>query len=449
MGEPRVAEHRRVPAALWLVLGVTWLLSNLLTWRLGPVDARAWMFATGSLPFAVLAIAMAVAARIGARELVFSLFPLVLLLVLVEFGLRVYVNHFAGPQQRARLTTPWIRGAGDAQLFEPHHYSIYIPRRNLSTPEGLRHNHLGLRDDRTLPPDPRAIRIVFVGGSTTYTHDIRDNGAIFSTGLERLLNDRYRDRLGERRIEVVNAGMPGATSAENLIRLAFQISEVEPDLLVIQEGINDVLPRSAGPIQSDYGNYRKTWGPPSLFDGDESIAYSLVVRGSEQSVLGHFVLQRLHLARPWHLSRFATRARDSGDGAAWIARNDTHYFERNLRSMIAIARSMRAEVLLATSPVADRLEWTSELRLADAVAEHNAVNQRVAAAERVPCYDFAREMPTDPDLMPDGMHVSQQGSDRKRDLYFRYLVESGIVEGLLGRHVGAAAPIADGSATPP
>jgi hypothetical protein len=98
---------------------------------------------------------------------------------------------------------------------------------------------------------------------------------------------------------------------------------------------------------------------------------------------------------------------------------------------------MGAEVLLASSPVADRLDWATELGLADAVAEHNAVNRRVAEEEGVAFYDFAAEMPTDPEHMPDGMHVSQLGSDYKRDLYFRQLVESGIVERLLARRGGA------------
>jgi hypothetical protein len=219
---------------------------------------------------------------------------------------------------------------------------------------------------------------------------------------------------------------------------------VRPDLLVVQEGINDVLPRSVGTIRSDYGNYRKIWGPPSLFDGEESIAYTSVVRLGELTMLGHFVLQRLHLARPWHVSRFSTRSQDY-DGAA-VARNDSRYFERNLRYMIAIARAMGADVLLATSPVAERLDWTSEIGLARAVAEHNALNRRVAADEGVAFYDFAALMPTDPEHMPDGMHVSQLGSDLKRDLYFRHLVESGIVERLLARRRSPAGRAADGAA---
>jgi len=429
-------------ALLWIVFALVWAATNLLTWHLAAVHVRGWMLATGSLPFAFLGLAAVAAARVGTRNVVFSLVPLLLLLAAVEVGLRVYFERFAGPAQRALLATPWTRGTGDVQIYSPHHYAIYIPRPGLATPEGLRHDSLGLRDAREFAPDPGAIRIVFLGGSTTYTHDIRDNSRIFTAGLERLLNEHYRGELGERRIEVVNAGMGGATSAENLIRLIFHVSEVRPDLLVIQEGINDVPPRGMGVIQSDYGNYRKSWGPPSLFDGEESIAYSSVVRLGELSMLGHFVLQRLHLARPWHVGRFTTRSEAFG-GRAAVARNGSVYFERNLRYQIAIARAMGAEVLLASSAVADRVDWATELGLADAVAEHNAVNRRVAGEEGVAFYDFAAEMPTDAEHMPDGMHVSQLGSDQKRDLYFRHLVESGIVERLIARRGGKPVPHPD------
>ena len=422
---------RRARAAWWLLFALAWLATNALTWRLTPVDLRGYMLATGSLPFAFVALGALVAARVGARQVVLSLLPLLMLLALVEVGLRVYFHRFAGPAERALLATPWTRGTGDSHIYEPHHYAIYIPKPGLSTPDGLRHDSLGLRDAREFAPDPRAIRIVFVGGSTTYTHDIRDNTKIFSSGLERLLDEHYRSELGERRIEVVNAGMGAATSAENLIRLIFHVSEVRPDLLVLQEGINDVPPRGLGTLRSDYGNYRKIWGPPSLFDGEESIAYSGVVRIGELGMLGHFVLRRLHLARPWHVNRFSTRSQEYR--AEDVSRNDSRYFERNLRYMIAIARAMGADVLLASSAVEERLDWTRELGLARGVAEHNAVNRRIAAEEGVPFFDFAAQMPTDSEHMPDGMHVSQRGSDRKRDLYFRYLVESGVVARLLER----------------
>ena len=40
-------------------------------------------------------------------------------------------------------------------------------------------------------------------------------------------------------------------------------------------------------------------------------------------------------------------------------------------------------------------------------------------------------MATDDQHMPDGIHVSQAGSDLKRDLYFEHLIESGLVEALI------------------
>jgi len=56
---------------------------------------------------------------------------------------------------------------------------------------------------------------------------------------------------------VVNAGLAGATSAENLSRLIFLVSEVAPDLVVIHHGLSETWTRAYGcPIQSDFSNYR-------------------------------------------------------------------------------------------------------------------------------------------------------------------------------------------------
>jgi lysophospholipase L1-like esterase len=421
----------------WL-LTVAWLLSNLLTWQLGIAVGKTRMYVGGSLPFLLFAALLLAARRIGMKQLVFSLIPLLALLVVAEVGLRVFFHWFAGREQRMLLATPGMRGTGDAQLYRPHHYALYELNSEFSGARGLHHDSLGFRDEREFSPDPQAIRIVFIGGSTTYTHDVLDNRRVFTHGLEEKLREHYRGALAGRRLEVINAGLGGATSAENLVRLAFFVSEVSPDLVVVQHGINDVLPRAAGTLRSDYGNYRKRWEAPSLFDPEYSMAYDVVAFAARLTMIGNLVLTRTGIVRPLHLASYVTRSEGLEYSEAAFLRNDARYFERNTRYMVALARAMGSRVMLVSEP------FTERLTLGPVAAEHNRILARLARQEGALFFDLFEQMVKDDVHLPDGMHVSQRGSDLKRDLYFRHLLRVGIVERMIREHEEAFAAAAGG-----
>ncbi len=432
--EPRDANSRRgrgVPIAFagLFFVGAWYLTNHFTAWgRPAPNSPVGW------IPFALCAPLGWAILRAGVKLTAFALVPLVMLLGLVELGLRFYYAGFAGPAQRALLAPSALWDRDIEIVYSPHHYALYIPDPFVSRADGLRHNRLGFRDDRPLAPDPDAIRIVFLGGSSTYTSEIRDNEKIFSRGLERRLNEHFAARLEGRRVEVVNAGMGGATSAENLIRLAFFVSEIEPDLLIVQHGVNDLWPRMVGSIQSDYGNYRRRWRAPSVFR-EHSMAHAATLWLMRLSMLGSFVANRSGMGEPHHLYAYTNREDQGPPRRENAERNDARYFERNTRYMIALAREMGAQVLLATAPTGEQAGDFYEL-----VPEHNALTRKIALEEGVAFFDYAAVMATDTHHMPDGIHVSQAGSDLKRDLYFDHLIGSGLVEALIEpRGVDAAA----------
>jgi len=159
----------------------------------------------------------------GLKHAVFLLVPYVLIFTLLEGGTRIWIAYFTKPSEQL-LSAEQLRSPedlGKETVYVPHHYTLYNLRPHLSTDKGTVHNRLGLRDYREFGSKDRTIRVVFIGGSTTYTIAIKDNKKIFSYGLEQRLNEYYHDKFTDYKIQVINAGMGGATSAENLLRLIF------------------------------------------------------------------------------------------------------------------------------------------------------------------------------------------------------------------------------------
>lgn len=99
-------------------------------------------------------------------------------------------------------------------------------------------NELGWRDDPIALPKPAGtFRILCLGSSTT--EEGITNSQTYPNLLEFLLN---RDFPGHR-IEVINCGVPGTSSAAHVLRYS-EYLDLQPDLVLIYEGINDVLRNS-------------------------------------------------------------------------------------------------------------------------------------------------------------------------------------------------------------
>lgn len=365
----------------------------------------------------------------GVKKTVFLLIPYIVTFLLLELGCRIWLSNFASRSTRAAFLTSFTapEGLGKESVYVPHHYMLYNLRPNLKLPDGTIHNHLGMRDHRDLNKENDVIRIVFIGGSTTYTIRIKNNKEIFSYRLEKLLNKYYKDLLPDKNIQVINAGMGGATSAENLLRLIFFVSELSPDLVVIQHGLNDITPRMRGNIQSDFSNYRKRWEHPNYFL-HKPIASGLIRHIVERSVLLTFISRKLGTIKLSSIGAMVTRC-DVPISSSFLNINSTEYFERNTRYMVALCKSMGAKVLLSTEAYTERAGKPRNM----AMPEHNNVLSNIAKEEGVLFYDFYNDMIKDDLHMPDGRHVSRKGSDVKADLFYSFFVKQNIIPTLGGK----------------
>ena len=116
----------------------------------------------------------------GTKQAVFLFVPYVLAFIAMEIGTRIWIIHFTNRAERASYVDQFESPAnlGLETVYVPHHYTLYNLRPNFSTDEGTFHNSLGLRDHRVFKTHEKVIRIVFIGGSTTYTISIKKNSQI-------------------------------------------------------------------------------------------------------------------------------------------------------------------------------------------------------------------------------------------------------------------------------
>jgi lysophospholipase L1-like esterase len=161
-----------------------------------------------------------------------------------------------------------------AELFMPHPYLVGTPRpgvkvyrKNLT----VTHNSLGFRGSEvSLNKKAGIIRVVTLGGSSTYCVGVSDNET-WPYLLEKKLGDGW---------EVLNLGVPGYNSVENLIQTALQLQELSPDIAVFYEGWNDIHCIHIKNLKSDYSDFHgplqyHTLRLNALKIGDKSIIISL------------------------------------------------------------------------------------------------------------------------------------------------------------------------------
>ncbi|MCP3960103.1 MAG: hypothetical protein GY719_19835 [bacterium] len=348
-------------------------------------------------------------------ELALAAGSLLLGAIVAEAGARLWLEHLADSEQYRKYAL-YEDVAPEMFQYAPHQYLGYVPSPNYRRGT-TSHNSLGFRNPELSAQKPAGVfRIAALGGSTTYTHKVEDNAETFTAQLERLLREQVSS------LEVINAGVGGYTSWESLINLQFRVLDLQPDLVIVYHGTNDVKARLVEPAvyAADNSGRRKPWSTPP-------------VHRAERSCLLRILLRRLGAARQVHLGDFVNRPLYLGEESGLepleiLTANPPIYSRRNLESMIAIARSRGTEIVLMTWAHSPHFgDYCATEHFQHGFAEHNAMVREVAAEHGVPCFDFVREMPQAREYWADGRHVNERGALEKARLVAGFLRARGLV----------------------
>jgi len=97
-------------------------------------------------------------------------------------------------------------------------------------------NSEGFRSPEITQEKPEGTyRIFLVGGSTTFGSGVRDDETI-SAHLQKFFDELELDF----KVEVINAGIPGAWSKGEVKFLKERLVKYEPDLFIIYDGVNEL-----------------------------------------------------------------------------------------------------------------------------------------------------------------------------------------------------------------
>ena len=431
----RLRIHRKKPLYLGLLLIGAGILLRWLIEQTLVSDHRIESSLYGALIFVIQLLAVAVGTFLVIRqpairppkksELALGLFSTFLTFFLLEVGARVWLNSLATPDQYDRFVLFTSLDATE-YAWTPHPYLAYSPTPNYQ--KGMTsHNSLGYRNDEfSLEKPDNVFRIVALGGSSTYDVSIKNNANTFTAQLEKLLIEEY----GYTNVQVVNAGVPGFNSWEILVNLEFRVLDLDPDLVIIYEGTNDVHARLVQPAayRGDDSGRRQAWLPPRVALWEHSALLRILSRSmnvTRQVSIDDFVSAPTYVSWP-----FESRLNEVNlDPREILAENPPIYFRRNLENMIAVAKEHGVQILFSTwaySPYLD--DYASEGYYQQGFQENNDVVKEVAASHDIPLFDFASTMPQDVVYWADGRHVNEAGAIVKARLFAEYLHDQGLID---------------------
>lgn len=314
-----------------------------------------------------------------------------------------------------------VRYQVDAWPFDtPIVFPPYLTRKDaslrwrFSPAEGR--NSLGLVNREVGAKNCRDVRILFLGDSLIWSGET-SSGKLYTEVVEDRLNQAGRHPTG-RRLEVVNAGIPGYTTYQELQFLKLYGLDMQPDLVVLGFVFNDL-----------YYPYLHKPTARMMLDRDPSIllhrfdVHTLPGRLFARSYLAHQVIFTGRRV-VWKLTGhpyFSFERRDDFY-LAWTS-HGWHSVAPLLREMRDVLAQHRSELAILVFPVVEQVDNAYRGHDLDYVLYPQRRMAAICAALAVACLDLTESLRAagGKTLYRDYIHLNGKGNDVVATEIIRFL----------------------------
>jgi hypothetical protein len=189
-------------------------------------------------------------------------------------------------------------------------------------------------------------RIVVFGGSTS------ENGNNFGqSGIHYplVLQLELRRAIRTKTVEVINVANQGYSTAQSLVLLEFDVLSWDPDLIIVSHNINDLLVSYWPNFAFDYSN---KFGTVFYSVPDYKSLFTIPNVLFQHSQLYWLVQSRIESFRGPKVTPI--RRKSYGNDPSPVA---VQVFERNLRSIVALAKANHIGVILGSQPLESSEEY--------------------------------------------------------------------------------------------
>jgi len=266
-------------------------------------------------------------------------------------------------------------------------------------------------------------RIVCLGGSVAY-----DTRVSMEDSWAFQLQEKLKEAYSVTNIEVVNAGIPGRTSADSLVNLGLRVIPLEPDVVIIMHGVNDQKPNRYPAFQPDYSHWYRYWCQEKKTCLFMKLFNCLI----DKSLLASHIRYRLrfllnpNLKENWRgepLKRYDT-----------VSERGLDAYRNNLISMIGMCRLHNIKVIIATvgNSLDENGDWNPGMGtrnplvfyhecltlegIRDGFKQYNRINREVARDYGCRLIDIDRSLPKGKLFFQDDVHFTARGSHKVADI---------------------------------
>ncbi len=341
------------------------------------------------------------------KRALFSASLIVILITFFEIVSSLYYFFFV-PQQSRDMLEPLLGitspSKQDVLRYTPHPYFNYVFNRDYRYSDGFKpYNSHGFRAPEWTRKNPGTIRIVAVGGSTTYGILSRDGKNVWPALLEKRLNAP-----GAPAVEVINLGVTGYTSFEAIGVMAMMVPDLEPDIVLINVGVNDAF-SACYPDEGGRDNtlFRFSWNVrrlPGIVKAGMRRSYTLRVAG--------FLVLSIDTYLPGDMMTAIQYPPPNDRESRRNAANATgKYFRRNLMTLVTLATRSGAAAVVFTQPLNpawDTVDSPFYRSILDAQQRNNEIIRDVGKELGVRVIDLFSGMRAR-ELFVDAVHANLMG----------------------------------------